>query len=196
MATNKNAKHRTYKEVLGFTSDKDTPSVHDGSIIIFKGDTYPHLEWFRQSPARYTTLWGWYLISTEPIPEDLPEGLEPIYLPWEAIAVNDDEIKSESAIKAAVEAILYPVIEGEWTGKVGERVQHYLTVLSATQYTGNYGTTTYHVFADENNNRYIWNTAAKHLNEGETYNMRGTIKELTQKKGHKVNILTRCSVLA
>lgn len=190
----KNKITRTYKEVLGFTSTKD-PVIHDNTIIIFKGDTYPHLDWFRQSPARYSQLWGWYFISTEPLPSDLPADLEPYYLPWDAIAVSENEIKSEDTIKSAVEAILYPETEGEWVGSIGERIQVFLTVLSATQYAGSYGTTTYHTFADDLGNRYVWNTASKTLIEGETYNMRGTIKDLTQKRGHRINILTRCSIL-
>ena len=63
------------KDVLGFSK---------GYITIFKGDTYPLLEWFQQSPCRYHMWWGWYLISDE---EDLewPAGIT------DAVLVLDKE---------------------------------------------------------------------------------------------------------
>ena len=61
------------KEVLGFTK---------GYITIFKGDIENNLEWFEESIARYCRWWGWYIISTNEVPADLPQGIEPIKLNW------------------------------------------------------------------------------------------------------------------
>ena len=62
------------KKILGFEK---------GYITIFKGNTYEEKEYFQMSSARYCKFWGWYFISTEEIPDDLPEDVEPIRIPWE-----------------------------------------------------------------------------------------------------------------
>ena len=67
---------KTQKQVLGF---------ENGYVTIFKGDTYANLEWFQKSIARYCKWWGWYIVSTEMIPFDLPAEVEPIQLFWDKV---------------------------------------------------------------------------------------------------------------
>ena len=75
--------YKPQKEVLGFTK---------GYITIFKGDTYAEIDWFRASIARYARWWGWYIISTEEVPADLPAGIEAIRLPWESVGQDSGEL--------------------------------------------------------------------------------------------------------
>ena len=62
---------------------------------------YSGVDWFR-AIARYTRWWGWYIISTEEVPADLPEGITPIQLPWELVGQEDGNLKPEHLVKEAV----------------------------------------------------------------------------------------------
>ena len=180
-------KIRPTKEVLGFAQ---------GSINLIKGDTYPFLEWLRESEAVYRTFWGWAFESGVEIPE-LPEGLSVVQLPWDMVAdVEKDELKPKAEIDAVLETLLYDPGTSEWQGEIDERIDRTLTVIKAVPLeSGYYGPSTFYLFEDENENQYCWTTGAKQLEQGETYIVRGTIKNLSTYKGTKQTILTRCRIL-
>lgn len=171
------------KEVLGFTK---------GYITIFKGDTYSHLDWFRLSICRYAKWWGWYLISTEEMPEDLPDNLEPIRLSWETVGDENGNLKGDNLVEEAVEAILYGDAEDSWVGSVGDRLELTLTVEKSISLEGYHGYSTLHVMRDSDNNTFVWTTAAKCWEIGTIHHIRGTVKEQKKYKGECQTILTRC----
>ncbi len=179
-------KIRPLKEVLGFSK---------GYITIFKGDTYPLLEWFQQSPCRFHIFWGWYLVSEE---EDLqwPAGVTPIQLKWEDVAmVDEDQLKTETAIKDHLATLLYDPSPSKWQGEVGDRIDRTLTVTKITPLAdGYYGPSTFFLFKDEYDNEYCWTTGSKSLELNTTYEVRGTIKALQKYKGKEQTVLTRCRV--
>lgn len=80
------------KKMLGFDN---------GYITIFKGNIVPLADWFSLSNARYHNTWGWYIVSTEEVPADLPKGIEPIILSWEDVSENG-VLLSQSDIKKIV----------------------------------------------------------------------------------------------
>ena len=172
------------KEVLGFTK---------GYITIFKGDTYSELDWFRASIARYTRWWGWYIISTEEIPEDLPAGIEPIQLPWDLVGQEDGSLKPEHLVKEAVESLIYEGSDSEYQGTIGERLDLYLTVEKAIELDGAYGRSTMHIMRDDCGNLYVWTTASKSWAAGTEHHIRGTVKDHRTYKNEKQTVLTRCT---
>ena len=179
-------KIRPVKEVLGFTK---------GYITIFKGDTYSLLDWFRESTARYHNFWGWYFISDEELPE-IPAGVTPIQLKWEDVAFADeDQLRPESQIKEYIDSLMYDPSPSKWQGEVGDRLEKVLTVTKVIPIEGYYGNSTMHIFSDPEENVYVWTTAAKTLEVGKTYVIRGTIKQLSVYKNQKQTILTRCKIL-
>lgn len=172
------------KTALGF--DKEY-------ITIFKGDTQSHLEWFQEKrECRYTRLWGWYIVSTEQIPSDLPVGITAVRLPWEEVGLASGILKPEAAITAAVNTLLYDAGSSEWIGKVGERLDLVLTVTANREVENGYGTAHTHYFEDADGNIYGWHTNAKNWPVGESKTIRGTIKEHSLIKNQKINWLTRC----
>lgn len=175
--------HNIQKEALGFTK---------GYITIFKGDTHAHIDWFRASIARYARWWGWYIISTEKIPNDLPDGLEPIQLPWDIVGNDDGKLKPESVIQKAVDALIYDEGTSEFVGEIGERIELTLTVTRAIEIENNYGHHMMHIMKDDCGNVYVWTTAAKSWPEGAVKNVRGTIKDHRTYKNTKQTVLTRC----
>ena len=178
---------RPLKDVLGFSS---------GSILIFRGDIEQLEDWFKESPCRYHNYWGWFLAS-----EDMgeicffPAGIEPIELQWSDISKDDNNLLSETQAREVVNALLYPESAASWIGTVGERIEQELTVVKTVSQFNGYGKSTFHVFNDDNDNIYIWNTSAQCLPEGNRYIVKGTIKELSFYKGKKQNVLTRCKVI-
>ena len=176
--------NKTQKEVLGFEKDY---------ITIFKGDTYAHLDWFRASIARYARWWGWYIISTEEVPADLPEGIEPIQLPWELVGQEDGNLKPEHLVKEAVESIIYDSSDSEYQGTLGERLDLYLTVERTIELDGNYGRSTMHLMRDDCGNLYVWTTASKSWAAGSEHHIRGTVKDHRTYRNEKQTVLTRCT---
>lgn len=171
------------KEVLGF---------NNGYITIFKGDTYAELDWFKASIARYCKLWGWYIISTEEIPEDLPATITPITLTWESVGNEDGTLKNETQVRMAVEALLYNEGNSQFIGDIGERIEVTVTVTKAIELENNYGLSIMHVMEDEAENIYVWTTASKRWSEGSVHSIRGTVKDHRIYRNNKQTILTRC----
>lgn len=179
-------KLRSTKEVLGFK---------EGYITILKGDTFPLLDWLRLSPARYHNFWGWYFVSEEEVPE-LPAGLASIQLPWEKVAfVDEDELRPESEIKAAIEELIYEPSSSKHLGSKGERIEIEIEVVKAIVNDGYYGRSTFHVMRTPDGDVLTWNTSAKSLEAGATYKLRGTVKEHTIYKREAQTVLTRCQIL-
>ena len=175
--------YKPQKEVLGFTK---------GYITIFKGDTYSELDWFRASIARYARLWGWYIISTEEIPADLPEGIQPIRLSWESVGQENGELKPEHLIKEAVEALIYEASDSEFQGAIGERLDLFLTVERVIDLENGFGHSQMHLMRDDCGNLYVWTTASKSWPAGSEHHIRGTVKDHRTYKNEQQTVLTRC----
>ena len=178
-----NPSSKSQKEVLGFAK---------GYITIFKGDTYAEVDWFRASIARYTRWWGWYIISTEEVPADLPEGITPIQLPWELVGQEDGNLKPEHLVKEAVESIIYEESESEFQGAIGERLDLYLTVERTIELDGSYGRSTMHIMRDDCGNLFVWTTASKSWSAGTEHHIKGTVKDHRKYKNECQTVLTRC----
>lgn len=179
---------RSQKDVLGF---------EEGFIWIFKGDTYQHADWFRSKGYYFVfrKWFGWTLGSTKEMPEDLPADLTPVKLPWELVGKNDEVLKSDAEVEQAVQSLLIDPTNSEYQGEVGERIVRTLTVKKRVVVEGGYGLSNIHIFVDADENEYVWITSAKALTEGETYEIRGTVKEHKLYKASKQTVLTRCTVL-
>ena len=79
------------KKVLGFER---------GYIVFFPGVPLED-EWCKSSPiVRAHKDWGWYIPSTESIPDDCPHKHKILY--WSDVAENDTHYKPEEEIKKAV----------------------------------------------------------------------------------------------
>ena len=174
---------RPLKEVLGFDH---------GFITIFKGDTYAELDWFRESNARYNKIFGWYVISAEPLPEDIPAGIEPIKLDWSLVSRPDGKLKEERDIRAVMDGLMYEPSSSEYQGNVGDRLDLQVKVISVTQKETMYGYMSTHIFEDACGNRYMWATTSKTWPAGNDMHIRGTVKEHTTYKNVKTTVLTRC----
>lgn len=173
------------KEVLGFTK---------GYITIFKGEITEEInDFFKKSNARYSRSWGWYVISTEEVPE-LPWGITPIHLKWSYVGNKEGYLYPDAKIKKVVDNILYEDGTSEYQAQIGDRIERTLTVTKNYQFDNNaYGksSSTMHTFEDSEGNIYMWTTSAKNWNVGTTHHVRGTVKDHNVFRGNKQTILTR-----
>ncbi len=183
---------KTAKE---FKSQKQVLGFENGFITIFKGDTYANLEYFQKSIARYCKMWGWYIVSTEAVPVDLPVGITPIELRWEMVGEEEGMLKPDHLVKQAVESLIYETSDSQFVGAVGDRLDLEVTVIAARRQDGYYGPSTVHHMEDAAGNRYIWNTGAKSWEVGDKRHIRGTVKDHKVIKNVNITILTRCSVV-
>ena len=173
-------------------SEKDKLGFVNGYITIFKGNTYPHKDWLKEQGARFTKLFNWSFASNIEWDEgDLPEDLEPLQIPWEAVSEND-HILPESQVRAYIESLMYEPSNSEYVGEIGERIEEVLTVTKAFTFDGYYGTSTMHIMENADGNVFVWTTASKSFPEGKVMTLRGTIKDHREYKGTKQTILTRC----
>ena len=177
---------KTQKQVLGF---------ENGYVTIFKGDTYANLEWFQKSIARYCKWWGWYIVSTETIPFDLPVGIEPIELKWELVGEEAGYLKSDADIKSAVESILYDKGNSTFQGAIGERLDLEVEVISAHKKDSYYGEQIVHYMVDSVGNQYLWATTSKSWEVGDKRHIKGTVKDHKVIRNVETTILTRCALV-
>ena len=174
-----------FKKILGFEK---------GYITIFKGINDLNEDWFQRcEQARYHVEFGWYIISTDEVPENLPDGVVPVQLPWEDVGEGIN-IKPKEQVRRAVEALLYAGSDSEFIGNIGDRLDLTLTVTNTIPLDTQYGHSTMHLFKDNDDNVYIWTTSAKTLTAGKTYDLKGSIKDQRIYKGVKQNIITRCVI--
>lgn len=173
------------RNMLGF---KDA-----GYITIYFGETYPNLDWFHtKAVCRYNKIFGWYTPSDEEVPMDVPEGVKTGKIYWNDIASNDSEIDEDRASKV-IEAYIYKdVNHGDFVGEVGDKIEAALTVKKAIEVSGYYGTSTMHIMEDKNGNTLVWTTAARSLEVGKTYWVKGKVKSHRIYRGVYQTVLTNC----
>lgn len=179
-----------------FTNQKKLLGFDKGYITIFKGDTEKYDYWFSHSIARFCRFWGWYIVSTETIPFDLPADIEPVRLDWEQVGSNSGELKDEAEVEAIVSSILCGQHPSTFQGLVGERLELDLIVIKnvqkETDFRGKKSTNTVHTFEDLCGNHYVWDTGAKNWAEGSAKRVRATVKEHKIINNIQTTVLTRC----
>jgi hypothetical protein len=173
------------KDILGF---------QNGYIWIFKGDLENAEYWFQRTPeCRFHVVWGWYVVSTESIPFDIPSCIESIQLPWEKIGNADGTLLPKGIVEAAINELRYGGHPSQYQGTIGERMDLTLWVsriidMGETQF----GSKTLYLFEDELANQYTWNTGVnKTWHAGDKVHIRGTIKAHETYQGIRQTQLTR-----
>lgn len=177
------------------SSQKQLLGFQKGYITIFSGDVDSNETWFRRSIARYCRHWGWYIISTEEVPKDLPSSVKPVVLPWDLVGDSTGKLKSEEQMEIAINELLSQNTDSpsEFFGNIGDRIEIAVTVNRNIPLENEYGNSNMHVMEDQDGNVFIWTTASKNWPEGSEKLIRGTVKSHRLYRGVKQTILSRCS---
>ena len=173
--------YKPQKDVLGFSQ---------GFVWIFEPSVGMNTEdkWLMQSSARYHRLYGWYFISDEPLPSDLPFGYNPIKMPWEVVGLPNGELKSETKVETAIKEFLNPnpdIVSVNYPHSIGERIELEVKLEKIIPLENNYGVATmFRMIGITDILPYIWITSAKRdWQVGNAFKIRGTIKDLKNYKG-------------
>ena len=177
-----------FRETLGFKEA--------GYITIYYGNTYENLSWFKAEPeCRYHAIFGWYTPSDEEISNEIPDGVKIAKLYWDNVKDQETTLNEDKATEV-VEGLRYgDVNPGNYVGEIGERYSFELKIEKALSLNGYYGPSTMHIMSDLDGNTFVWTTAAKTLTVGETYYLKGTIKDHKEYRGVKQTVLTRCKII-
>lgn len=182
-------KAKSPKDLYGFGEE--------GFIWIFKGDTYSALDWFRFQPTKFARMFGWYLSSTEEMPDPLPVGITPIKLYWKDVCDEDEWFfKDENEIRKFVDTLIYDSGTSEWIGDIGERLTLPLICTKIVHFDGSYGPSTLFSFEDDCGNVLTWNTtSSKNIEENYRYVIAGTVKDHSVFRNVKQTALSRCRIV-
>ena len=184
-----NPNEKSQKEVLGFSL---------GYVTLLRPPNDDYENYFRRSNARYARYWGWYIISTEDIPADLPKEISTIKLPWEIVGDDKGNLNSEQEVKNAIAALTNPNnvnSQSSYLGTIGERRLFTVTVTNIVKTQTQYGITRSYIFQDDNNNVLFWNTkTSPAININDKIILKGTVKEHNIYNNTKQTILTRCAI--
>lgn len=175
------------KEILGFT--KDFVWIFEPSVGMNDEDEY-----FQQSTARFHKIYGWYFISSEPLPNDLPFGYNPVKLPWEVVGLSSGNLRSDADVETAIGKFFTTNSAiTNYPHSVGERVEIEVKLDKIISFENNFGTgTTFRFIGVADNLPYIWITSAKRdWQIGSIFKVRGTIKDLKEFKGEFQIVLMR-----
>lgn len=173
------------KNVLGF---------QEGYIWIFKGDLARAEYWFEQTPeCRYHVTFGWYVVSTESIPFDIPSCIESVQLPWEKVGNTDGTLLPKGIIEAVLNEIRFGGHPSQFQGTVGSRLTLVLYLkqietLPPTQY----GAQTIYTFEDKDANIFVWKTGVnKNWSIGDEIHCKAGVKSHDTVRGIRQTALTR-----
>lgn len=171
------------KDILGFKN---------GFITLVTGPTEKWEDYLNTSNARYSRVWGWYIISTETVPSNLPDDLSTITLSWSLVGNEDGTLLPEDKVVEVVETLKYPATPSQYVGKVGDRLSLDLTVTKSIPLETIWGRSTLHVMIDANDNEFIWKTNSKSWEIGSQHHLKGTVKEHKIWRNSQQTWLTRC----
>lgn len=83
----------------------------------------------------------------------------------------------------------------QWVSEVGKRSEFCLTVRSVHSFETQFGVVVCYIFNDKSGNCFVWKShTCPELTVGESYTLKGTVKEHSEYKGTKQTVLTRCTV--
>jgi hypothetical protein len=172
-----------YRRLLGFG--------YAGYITIFRGYSNDLEWWFDHSVARYHCIFGWYVVSDDAVPIDLPNAVQPVRLDWDRVG-DGVRLRGADEVRAAVNAVLYGESKSQYQGSVGDRFDLTITVINSQVSETKYGNLTTHTFEDSEGNQYLWITGAKNWEKGAVKTIRASIKEHKIINNIQTTILTRC----
>lgn len=173
------------KDILGFT---------EGYIWIFKGDLDAAEYWFEATKeCRYHVHFGWYIVSTDNIPFNIPSCITPVKLPWEKVGNTNGTLLPKATITEAIESLIFGESTSQFQGSIGERLDLSLTLTQVIELGDTeYGSARIFCFEDADKNQYSWTTGvSKTWSVGDAIKARATVKDHATLKGAKKTILNR-----
>ena len=181
-------KRVNHRKILGFGEK--------GWITIFRDVSEENEGWFnRCSVTRYHTWWGWYIVSDDDIPDDLPADTEPITLYWDSVKADEVQMKSKNEVETVINSLKFPEASiSRPVGIIGDKMNIYAKVVRINQMTTQYGKKEVYILKDQESNVYQWTTDAGKLKKNEWSNLKVKIKDHSTINGVITTIIWYCTV--
>lgn len=173
-------------------TDKGVLGIEGDYFWIIIGETYENKEWLAAQGARYNGKLTWYFPTGEYENVTLPFDLQTKKVLWSEIGNEDESLKLDSEVKAAIESKIYPSSNSQFQGEIGDKLDIEVTVTKCVAVEGSYGLNYFHVMADTSGNIYTWTTSTKSWQEGTIKKIRGTVKGHNVYRNISQTVLTRC----
>lgn len=171
----------------------------DGKTYCVCGDTYAIKDELKAAGAKFSRELGWhfseqvtgYACIEITADEVISDELDWWYgKPFFKFSENTAEIVKAKMPKKE--------ICSEYVGNIGDKVSVDLMLKRVYSYETSFGyriqTVYINSFEDEDGNVYVWKTQSWSGEEQKIYGVSGTIKDHSEYKGIKQNILTRCKI--
>ena len=84
----------------GFDGLKHARGFDNGPILVIRGNRANDEEWLRDSIARYAVGIGWYIVSTDTLPEDAPKHFKYLLLGWKEAIIDERHMKKPNDLNA------------------------------------------------------------------------------------------------
>lgn len=169
----------------------------EGFMWIVLGDTYSIKEELKAAGAKFNNRFYWHFDH-----EDNGYSCVKISIADVAKKNNLDHWIINDYVWEYIEALIKknaPKTTSEYIGNVGDKLELNVILTKIFTYETHftyYGETNYiYKFKDESGNTLIWKTGCKDIEEGQTYRIKGTIKEHSEYEGDKQTVMTRCKLI-
>ena len=176
-------KLRTLKEVLGFSK---------GYITLLNVKDLEEEEEYIPDVARFNRLFGWFVASEDNLPTIIDGRITLDTLYWDDIAVDDDTLLKEEAVRRVVDGLRFQPSTSEHQGAIGDKIEEWVRVKRVMPIDGYFGRTYLHIFEDARGNVYTWNTKTQSMTTDKWIILQGTISAHDEYRGEKQTKLVRC----
>lgn len=185
----------------------------DGITFLFLGDTYSRKEEIKAAGGKFDCILGWHIDHQVDGFQFLQISFAEVadFNAWGRISFKDNltqrdiDSRKHEALKR-----LNNEKPSEYIGAVGDKITAKVTFIrhGSIEVKGDLAYFHHYInvytFKDESGNLIVWKTSAAleyladgeyhHINEGTAVQISGTIKELSEYRGDKQTVLTRCKV--
>ena len=172
----------------------------EGIAYVVVGDTYKIKDELKEQGARWNPTLGWHF--DHEMPNTFPVKFEDITTEHaDGTRGYDEAYKRVEEMKKEWEKKMFPKPESHFVGTVGERGYFVLTYLTTffyeTHLTFRGETHWVHKFEDKDHKVFIWDTTSfAKFEEGNTYEIKATIKEHSTYKEVNQTKLSRLNIIA
>ena len=172
----------------------------NGEAWVILGNTFEIKDQLKEAGAKWNPIMGWHF-------DKQPESYLTVKISIEQIGYkNELYVWSYGTQDVAIDEVkklkdaAAPKTESRYIAEVGEVVDTEVKLVSEHSFETHftfYGETKYiYKFADAEGNTIVWKTGCQDFEVGKSYKIKGKVKELSEYKGDKQTVLTRCKVVA
>lgn len=178
----------------------------EGNAYMVLGNTYQIKDELKEKGAHYNSVLGWYFdhndssYPIERVERDsfmTPDDTGEYKLNWNKAKELVDEIKSKYK-KSQAPNKEEKQSNSQWIGEVGQRITKNVTLKKVYSFISSFtgDLMCIYKFEGKSGSVLIWRTTEKDgLEEGNKYELTGTIKEHSEYRDEKQTILTRCKYI-